>query len=257
MLISLVVFIIFDTAFMIINRLLAMSLGVEFASVLLPMLELLPLGLFWILLPQFIGGLFLGCNDLQQGQPLRISHLYSGIQQSGHRLLKLGFRSMAMNFSIFMIVSIFIMLALEILSLSNSPHANILHSFAFGFLAIISPLIIFTVNTATWFATGLVVFKKWAPRDAMKAGLSGFFNSFLALLLYGFVSIIIMTLATLPIGFIVIGLRSTIYSILPSSPMFYVWLTNCLNWVILMPTFVASIYVGYCEIFEFESVLEA
>ena len=88
----------------------------------------------------------------------------------------------------------------------------------------------------------------------MNAGLSGFFNSFLALLLYGFVSIIIIALAMLPIGFIVTGLRATIYSILPSSPMFFVWLQNCLNWVILMPTSVASIYVGYCEIFEFESV---
>ena len=254
MIISLVVFIIFDMAFMIINRYLAMSLGVEFAPILFPMLELLPLGFVLVLLPQLMGGLFLGCNDLEQGQPLKINHLYAGIRQSGYPLLKLGFLSIGIYGLIIIIVGTFIMLGFEILVNILGSQSASSESFKFGLFAIIFPLIIFAVNTVTWFATGLVALKKWEARDAMNAGLSGFFNSFVALLLYGFVSIIIIALAMLPVGLLITGLRLTLYNILPSSPMFYVWIQNCLNWVMLMPTFIASIYVGYREIFEYESI---
>ena len=34
----------------------------------------------WLLTPVFMGGLMMGCHAIEQGEPLRVSHLFEGFQ---------------------------------------------------------------------------------------------------------------------------------------------------------------------------------
>jgi uncharacterized membrane protein len=99
----------------------------------------------------------------------------------------------------------------------SSAVVAVLLGFLF-FLLLLVPLIM-----AIWFAPPLIMLAGLAPTAAMKASFSACVRNIVPFLVYGLIGLVLMVVATLPVG---------------------------LGWIVLAPVMVASIYASYCDIFE-------
>ena len=75
---------------------------------------------------------------------------------------------------------------------------------------------------AMWFAPALVVFHELGAVDAMKASFAGCLKNVVPFVLYGLVGLVLGIVASIPFG---------------------------LGWLVLGPVAIASVYVGYRDIY--------
>ena len=179
-----------------------------------------------LLHPVLLGGILLGCQSLQQGQELRIDHLFAGFNQNTNALVTVG---LITGVGYFLVVVVIGLLVGSGLGLSALGGYNDLPTVAIGgamvaylFSGLIGLALTVPIAMATWFAPALVVFDNMRAWDAMKTSFNACLSNMLPFLLYGIIVLVLAVLASLPFG---------------------------LGWLVLGPVMIASVYTGYGDIF--------
>ena len=185
-----------------------------------------------ILYPVFAGGLMLGCRALDRGNPLTLGHLFAGFSQRTGPLVVVGliYTGLAILITLIvagMMIAIFGVAILGMLtgaadaSQTGVALGSVVVAVLLGilfFLLLLLPLIM-----AVWFAPALVMLGGMNPGAAMKASFRGCLRNIIPFLVYGVIGIVLAIVASLPFG---------------------------LGWFVLGPMTIATIYAGYCDIFE-------
>lgn len=177
-----------------------------------------------LLYPVFVAGLILGCRDLDEGNELKVSHVFAGFQHRTGPLIGLGAINMVLGI---LLVAIIVGLmfglggfdfeAMETGEMSDEQAMSMALAVLVGMLFMI-PLIMLT-----WFAPTLVVLNDdIGIIGAMKLSFLGCLKNILPFLIYGIVGFILMVLATIPLA---------------------------LGWLVLAPVFLGTVYAGYKDIF--------
>lgn len=191
---------------------------------MIPLLGMLAIS---VLSPLFVGGMMQACRKQDAGGGAEVGDLFAGFSSHGGPLA---------------IVGLLYLVGLILVSVLAGVLSAVLMGASMGFagmaggegaamgamgigmvlvyliaLAISLPLIM-----AIWFAPALVVLEEVAPLEAMKLSFRGCLKNIVPFLVYGVISMVISTLAALPLmlGFLVWG-----------------------------PVVVASAYVGYKDIY--------
>lgn len=171
-----------------------------------------------ILLPVFMGGLMVGCKAVDDGDELRIEHLFSCFSDHVGNLMIVGVIYVVCYFVIYMIHMVFSLASIP-LGMSNNQELSFLLSML-GLLIMMAlqlPLVM-----ALWYAPALVVFHDVPPIDAMKASLMISIKNFWPFMLWGLVISLLGIPAMLPCG---------------------------LGFLVLYPLMMASTYASYRDMF--------
>jgi uncharacterized membrane protein len=179
----------------------------------------------------------LGCRAIDNGAPLTINHLFAGFAQRTGPLLMLGAIYTAVVLGIALVV--FGIVAALFGTATVGAFLNSGDTLSLGmalggllvatlvglllFLALLLPLIM-----AIWFAPALVILRGVEPVAALRLSFDGCMKNMLPFLVYGAIGLLLAIVATIPFG---------------------------LGWLVLGPMTTASIYAGYCDIFEEQAVL--
>ncbi len=197
---------------------------------ILMLLSLLPLAgsvAALLLQPVLVGGMLMGCRALEQGQELRIEHLFDGFRQNTQPLAMVGLFSAIAYFIVGAVVFLVAggALGLSVLGGLADQSALAMGGAMLGFVlsGLIGLALTVPIAMATWFAPALVLFDNQPALEAMKASFSACLRNMLPFLLYGIVALALALVAAIPFG---------------------------LGMLVLGPTLVASIYTGYRDIFE-------
>jgi len=202
--------------------------------VILFLLGLVPLGgiASQILYPIFQGGLMLGCYALATGNRLQVEHLFAGFKSNAGSLAAVGGLYILGSIAIAIVVMLLIFLlgGRDIFGLigaiESGAQPNPQETAQLAYLGIIAILIgvalIVPLLMATWFAPALVVFHSLGAVEAMKLSFRGCLRNILPFLIYGLIATVLMVLAIIPV---LLGL------------------------LVLVPTLIASTYIGYKDIF--------
>jgi uncharacterized membrane protein len=185
-----------------------------------------------VLYPVFLGGLMLGCRAIDRGEPLTFNHLFAGFSERAGPLLMVGVIYTALVIALTLAVVGILLVTFGAAVLSRmatlgSPFAtgamfgSALTVIAFGVL-LFSALFI-PVMMALWFAPALVVLRGMDAWPAMKASFTGCLRNILPFLIYGLIGIVLSIVATIPF---------------------------LLGWLVVGPMTIASVYSGYCDIYE-------
>jgi uncharacterized membrane protein len=188
-----------------------------------------------VLYPVFAGGLMLGCRAVDRGNPLTLGHLFAGFSQCTGPLVIVGLIYTGLGVLITLIVAgmmvalfgvaIFGMLTGAVdpaqtgIALDSAVVAVLLG--VLFFLLLLLPLLM-----AIWFAPALVMLGGLSPGAAMAASFRGCLRNIVPFLLYGLIGIGLAIVASIPFG---------------------------LGWLVLGPVTIATVYTGYCDIFEDQS----
>ncbi|HEX9684296.1 MAG TPA: BPSS1780 family membrane protein [Burkholderiales bacterium] len=176
----------------------------------------------FLLMPVFIGGLLLGCQALQGGGELELSHLFAGFKQQTGNLIVLGALAIG-GWIIVMLPVVAIAGTGAILAVLRGDAAGIAAlggSFMLAWLVAVA--LSLPIYMALWFAPALVVLRGMAPVAAIRESFLGCLKNILPFLVYSIVVMVLGILAAIPLG---------------------------LGWLVLGPTLIASVYVSYRDIF--------
>ena len=176
----------------------------------------------FLLMPVFIGGLLLGCQALQGGGELELSHLFAGFKQQTGNLIVLGALAIG-GWIIVMLPVVAIAGTGAILAVLRGDAAGIAAlggSFMLAWLVALALSI--PIYMGLWFAPALVVLRGMAPVAAIRESFLGCLKNILPFLVYSIVVMVLGILAAIPLG---------------------------LGWLVLGPTLIASVYVSYRDIF--------
>ena len=176
----------------------------------------------FLLMPVFIGGLLLGCQALQGGGELELSHLFAGFKQQTGNLIVLGALAIG-GWIIVMLPVVAIAGTGAILAVLRGEAAGIAAlggSFMLAWLVAVA--LSLPIYMALWFAPALVVLRGMAPVAAIRESFLGCLKNILPFLVYSIVVMVLGILAAIPLG---------------------------LGWLVLGPTLIASVYVSYRDIF--------
>lgn len=184
----------------------------------------------YLLSPIFQGGLMLGCRAQENGEPLKVEHLFAGFKQNTSTLVAVGGLYILGGLLIGIVVMLLFFLTggtgmLEMMSAAERGAEVTPGDMPLGALLVVGLLGI-TLGTgllmSVWFAPALVVFHSLGALEAMKLSFRGCLRNLGPFLLYGLIAILLMIVAILPFG---------------------------LGLLIMLPTLAASVYVGYQDIF--------
>ncbi len=154
----------------------------------------------WLLSPVFVGGIMAGCDALQRGERLRVSHLFEGFKRQHFvPLLLVGV------FNLLVILAAVVIGMVAIVSaLGTSDFESISHAAAdpmqlildFGFASALIGVVALIAGTmitmANWFAPALVVLREVRPAAAMLASFRACLRNWAAFLVYGAIGIVII-----------------------------------------------------------------
>ncbi len=190
-------------------------------------LAIIPLGglVTNVLFPVMVGGIMMGCRDLEEGKPLQFASLFSGFSTHAGPLLIVGLLYLVGAVAIGLVIGVGVFAAMiPTISTASSGNARdmlaVLPIIALAVLvgmALMLPLVM-----AVWFAPALVVFHDMPATTAMKTSFAGCLRNIVPFLVYGIVGFFLMILATIPLGF---------------------------GWLVLIPVLWGSAYAGYRDIF--------
>lgn len=207
-------------ALILIYLLLAVVLG------FIPMIGQLALTLLG---PVFMGGIFLGCKALDDGDELRIEHLFAGFQGKLAPLAMLGVVYLGGLIVIGLVVFGLgaMLFGVNVLAnigwAGNAESANMGAMFmSFMILVCVAMLMVLPLAMAMWFAPALVVFHDMQPIAAMRSSLFASIKNVLPMLIFGLLLLVLGIVATIPFG---------------------------LGWLILLPVLMASTYTAYRDIY--------
>ncbi len=198
------------------------------------LLGLVPLGSIasQILSPIFLGGLMLGCYALDTGDRLKVEHLFAGFKTNTGSLAAVG----GLYILGYLVIGIVVMLLIFLLggrdifgligAIQSGAEPNPQETAQVAYLGIIAVLIglalIVPLVMAFWFAPALVMFHSLGAVEAMKLSFRGCLRNIAPFLIYGLIALVLMVIAVIPV---LLGL------------------------LVLVPTLIASTYIGYKDIF--------
>lgn len=177
----------------------------------------------FLLMPAFLGGLILGCRELQGGGELELRHLFAGFDKAhAGNLIVLGALTIA-GWVIVMLPVVAIVGAGAIVAVMRGDTAG---AAAMGGSVLIAWLVALALSIpiymALWFAPSLVVLGERAPVAALKESFVGCLKNILPFLVYSIVVAALGIVASIPLG---------------------------LGWLVLGPVLIASVYTAYQDIF--------
>jgi len=183
-----------------------------------------------LLSPILIGGLMLGCREVERGEELQVSHLFAGFKERSGPLFVLGLLEFAMSLVVMLVAALIIFLTVGtmfvgiLMGNSPGPGETLTPQFWLAMalvLAVVVGLFI-PVTMAAWFAPALVALDGVEPLQALKSSFFACLKNMVPFLLYGVGMLVLGIIATIPLG---------------------------LGWLILGPVMIASIYTAYRDIF--------
>lgn len=162
----------------------------------------------WLLTPVFMGGLMLGCQAIDRGEPLRVAHLFEGFQGAHFvPLMIIG----AVNIAITLVLT-----ALAVAGVAGSfsligmmqggamsDPMGALNGMARMFtgtgilLALIALVIVAIFAMLNWFAPALVALEGATAVQAMKLSFSSCLRNWVPFLVYGLIGIAVFCAAAL------------------------------------------------------------
>ena len=174
--------------------------------------------------PVFVGGFMLGCRDLDEGNELKVSHLFGGFQNRAGPLFALGVINLILNIVLIVVIvgAIFGLggidfEAMEAGQISEEQAMNMILALLILMLFLMPLIMLF------WFAPTLIVLnEELGIIESMKLSFLGCLKNVLPFLLYGVVAFILIIIATVPLA---------------------------LGWLVLAPVLMGTIYAGYKDIF--------
>jgi hypothetical protein len=171
-----------------------------------------------------LGGVMLGCRDLENGQKLQIEHLLAGFKEDAGRLVVLGVLA-AVGWIVVLIIPAVIIGGGGAMAVLGG-HAGGLGLAAMGFSFMLAALVGLALSVplymAIWYAPALIVFHQMAPVDALKASFGACLKNMVPFLIYGVILLALSVVAAIPFG---------------------------LGFLVLAPVILASIYTSYRDIF--------
>ena len=177
-----------------------------------------------LLYPVFVGGLILGCRDLDEGNELNVSHVFAGFQHRTGTLIGLGAINMVLSI-LFVAIIFGVMIAMGSLNFEAMETGQMSdeQALSMSLAVLIGMLFMFPLIMLFWFAPTLIVLNdEIGIIEAMKLSFMGCLKNILPFLIYGIVGFILMIIATIPLG---------------------------LGWLVLVPVFLGTVYVSYKDIF--------
>jgi uncharacterized membrane protein len=189
-----------------------------------------------VLFPVFMGGLMLGCQAIDRGQPLTINHLFAGFSERAGPLLILGLLYTGIAVAITLTVAGILLVAFgaalltQLFQLSDPFGASALLGGALMAVlvgALLFMLLFLPLFMALWFAPALVALRGIEPWPAMKMSFSASLRNVLPFLVYGLIGTVLAVVATIPLA---------------------------LGWLVVGPLTIASVYTSYCDVFESTTV---
>lgn len=171
--------------------------------------------------PVFTAGICMGCRDLDEGQPLRVGHLFAAF--SGDRLgplIVVGAISIGAMLALVLIAMMFGFGAM----MTGAPMASEEMKMGGGMLltALVILALAVPLAMALWFAAPLVALDGIAPVDSLKLSFSACLRNFVPLLVWSLLAFVLMLVAAIPL---------------------------LLGWLIAMPMLMASYYRMYRDVF--------
>lgn len=176
-----------------------------------------------LLFPLAMGGIMLGCRELQRDGGFGVSWLFAGFQNRAGDLVVLGVLSILGWLVVFIPVFLVIGAAMfRALFLGGDPSAiaGFGTTVALGMLMMLALSI--PVYMALWFAPALVVFRERTPMQAVRESFFACLKNIVPFLIYGIVMLVLVIVASIPFG---------------------------LGLIVLGPVILASVYTAYRDIF--------
>jgi len=192
---------------------------------LVPVVSLLgvPLGVL------LTGGLMLGCEALDRGEPLRIGHLFAGFAVRPGPLVGVGGLYLAASLLVMLVVGGLLWQFVTPLLATMSVQQGVvdpgrLQALLGAVLAIslLAMVPISIILCAVWFAPALVVLDGCDAIDAVRGSLVACLRNWRPFLVYGVVALVLLLVALVPLG---------------------------LGLLVVLPVLVASVHAGWRSIF--------
>lgn len=167
-----------------------------------------------LFMPVVMGGIMIGCRDLEEGKELQISHLFAGFSDHLGQLVLVGTLYLV---GIFLIVVPIGIVAAIMVPLMGGGEMNSMAMFPLIIvLVLVGSALIIPLVMAYWFAPALVVFHGMPPIEAMKSSFFVCWKNFSPFLVYGLALMVLTFVAMLPcfLGFLVLGpvIMASIYT---------------------------------------------
>ena len=183
-----------------------------------------------LLSPVLIGGIMIGCRELERNEELMVSHLFAGFKEKSGPLVILGLLEFGISMVVMLVAAAIIFLTVGamfvgvLMGQSLDPGATLAPGFWLGALVLMLVImaLFIPVSMAVWFAPALVALDNVEPLTALKWSFFACLKNIWSFLVYGLVIFGLAIVATIPLG---------------------------LGWLLLGPVIMASVYTAYREIF--------
>jgi uncharacterized membrane protein len=183
-----------------------------------------------LLQPVLAAGFIVASRSLERGGEFELDHLFAGFKRNFGSLVIVGALFLVAGILILLVFLAFVAFSVGTAFLTGDPGAALASLMASALTVLVGVLIVLALMVplaaAYWFAPALVIMHDMSPTAAMKESFFGCFRNFVPFLVYGIVLFILAILAAIPFG---------------------------LGYLVLIPVVMASIYVGYRQIFTEET----
>jgi hypothetical protein len=176
-----------------------------------------------LLFPVFSAGFILGCDAVRRGQPLEVGHLFAGFQKHAGKLIATGAVSLACLLLMVLLISALFGSEVGMLFLGAELASEQMEQLLVIMLAALVMLALsLPLYMALWFAGPLIVLGGSDVVGALKTSFGACLKNVLPFLIWSIAVLVLAIPATIPLG---------------------------LGWLLLGPVLMASVYLGYRDIF--------
>jgi uncharacterized membrane protein len=176
-----------------------------------------------LLMPVFGGGFILGCDAVRRGQPLEVGHLFAGFP---HAAKLIGTGAISLAFLLLMVLLVSALFGSEVglifLGVQPAPEQMAEQLLVFMLAALIVLALSLPLYMALWFAGPLIVLGGSDVGGALKTSFGACLKNVVPFLIWSIAILVLAIPASIPI---------------------------LLGWLLLGPVLMASIYLGYRDIF--------
>ena len=183
-----------------------------------------------LLSPLLIGGLMIGCRELERNEELTVAHLFAGFKEKSGPLFILGLLEFGLSLVVMLVAAGIILLTVGAMFMGVlmgqplDPGVTLTPGFWLGVLVVLAVILalFIPVTMAVWFAPALVALDGVEPLTALKWSFFACLKNIGSFLVYGLVILVLAIVASIPLG---------------------------LGWLLLGPVVIASVYTAYRDIF--------